>query len=35
MAPPKLMQLFIIRVPLGSTVVSVVYSFLQRKNQDI
>ncbi|KAG7174250.1 putative MULE transposase domain-containing protein 2 [Homarus americanus] len=34
MDPPKFMQLFVIRVPLGDTAVSVVYAILQRNTQD-
>lgn len=34
MAPPKFTQLYVIRVPLGNTAVSVVYAFLQHKTQN-
>ena len=34
MAPPKFTHLYVIRVPLGNTAVSVVYAFLQHKTQN-
>lgn len=34
MAPPGFLQLYVIRVPLGSTTVGIAYALLQRKTQD-
>ena len=34
MAPPGFLQLYVIRVPLGSTTIGVTYALLQRKTQD-